>query len=248
MAGHSKFKNIMHRKGAQDKRRAKVFTTRIKEIIAAAKTGQIDPIFNPRLRLAINAAKVLNVPKDRIENALKRAVSGLQSDNYEEMRYEGYAPGGIALIVECLTDNKNRTAPEVRAAFTKYGGNLGETGSVNFMFDHVGVLSFAKTTSDKEELFELAANAGADDCEMDGEYYEIFCTPSDLNIMRENLSSVLGDPFEMKFTWRPKNTILIDDELQAEKLMKLLEHLDDIDDVSEVYGNYEFSEKFIDKI
>lgn len=247
MAGHSKFKNIMHRKGAQDKKRAKAFTRVIKEIIAAAKMGQPDPHFNPRLRVAINAAKTMNVPKDKIDNALKRASSSLQNDNYEEMRYEGYAPGGIALIVECLTDNKNRTAPEVRAAFTKFGGNLGETNSVNFMFDHIGMLIFPKDVCSEDELFEYAINASASDCHTEGEHYEVLCAPNDLNMVRENLVEKLSDPLEMKLTWIPKNNILVEGE-QAEKLLKLLDHLEDIDDVNEVYGNYEFSQEFLDKM
>ena len=194
MAGHSKFKNIMHRKGAQDKKRAKVFTRLIKELAVAARGGT-DPDANPRLRTALAAARGANMPKDNIDRVLKKAEGG-DGDSYDEMRYEGYGPGGVALIVEALTDNRNRTASEVRATFNKFGGNLGETGSVNFMFDRVGQILYPASAGDADTVFEAALEAGADNVESDENGHEITTAPDDFNAVREALEGDFGTPEE----------------------------------------------------
>lgn len=239
MAGHSKFKNIQHRKGAQDKKRAKIFTRLVREIITAAKSGQPDPEFNSRLRLAISTARSMNLPKDRIDNAIKQATSSSEADNYDEMRYEGFASGGIALIVEALTDNKNRTASEVRAAFSKHGGNLGETGSVSFMFDHVGIISYPSEDLTEEKVFEAAAEAGADDVENDEDYYIIYTQKDNYSQVLEKLYLTLGAPEEAGIGWRPQNVIETNEE-KAEKILKMIDALEESDDVQKVYGNYKF--------
>ncbi|MFN7037972.1 MAG: YebC/PmpR family DNA-binding transcriptional regulator [Alphaproteobacteria bacterium] len=248
MAGHSKFKNIMHRKGAQDKKRAKVFTKLIREIYTAARTGQADPNFNPRLRLAISNARALNLPKDKIDNAVKKGSSPTTGENYEEIRYEGYAPGGIALIVEALTDNRNRTASDVRSSFTKLGGNLGETGSVNFMFDRIGLIEYNKDIASDEEIFEAALEAGADNCESDDLNHQITCNPDNFNEIREALANKFGEPENSQLSWKAQNFISIDDLDQAIKLMKLIELLEDSDDVQNVYGNYLIPDEIAEKI
>jgi YebC/PmpR family DNA-binding regulatory protein len=247
MAGHSKFKNIQHRKGKQDAKRAKEFTKLIREIITATRSGQPDPAFNPRLRAAIIAARALNMPKDKIENAIKRGSSTNDGDNYDEMRYEGYASGGIAIIVETLTDNKNRTASEVRAAFTKAGGNLGETGSVSFMFDHVGVIEYPANITNNDEIFEAVIEAGANDVESDEEYHVIYCDIEVFHAVQDALIAKFGNPENAKLIWKAKDSISVDDEA-AEKLMKLIDTLEDNDDVQSVFGNYEFSDEFLAKL
>ncbi len=239
MAGHSKFKNIMHRKGAQDKKRAKVFAKLAKEISIAARDGE-DPGFNPRLRLAIANARGQNMPNDNIKRAVQRGVGG-DGDNYEEMRYEGYGPGGIALIVDVLTDNRNRTASEVRAAFSKHGGNLGETGSVNFMFDRVGQLVFPSGVAGPDDMFEAALEAGATDVDSDDDNHTVTCEPDDFADVRDALAEKFGDPESAGLEWKPQNTIEIDADT-AGTLFKLIETLEDNDDVQTVSANFDVSE------
>lgn len=245
MAGHSKFKNIMHRKGAQDKKRAKVFAKLAKEISIAARDGE-DPGFNPRLRLAIANARGQNMPNDNIKRAVQRGVGG-DGDNYEEMRYEGYGPGGIALIVDVLTDNRNRTASEVRAAFSKHGGNLGETGSVNFMFDRVGQLVFPSSVSGADDMFEAALEAGATDVESDDENHTVTCEPDDFADVRDALAEKFGDPESAGLEWKPQNTVEIDDDT-ASTLFKLIETLEDNDDVQTVSANFDVSEDVMERL
>jgi YebC/PmpR family DNA-binding regulatory protein len=242
MAGHSKFKNIMHRKGAQDKKRAKIFGRLIKELTVAAR-GSTDPDSNPRLRTALAAARAANMPKDNIERVLKRAEGG-EGENYDEIRYEGYGPGGTALIVETMTDNRNRTASEVRAAFNKYGGSLGETGSVSFMFDRVGQVIYPADAADSDTMFEAALEAGADNVESDDSGHEVTCVPDDFNAVREALEAVFGAPEESGLVWKPQNLIPVD-EAQAATLLKLLDVLDDNDDVQTVSSNFDISEDII---
>ena len=247
MAGHSQFKNIMHRKGAQDIKRGKIFTKLIREIISATRAGQPDPAFNPRLRVAIQAARSSNLPKDKIENALKRGSGNAEGDNYDEMRYEGYAPGGIAIIVEALTDNRNRTASEVRAAFSKFGGALGETGSVNFMFNHVGLIVYPAGIAAADVMFDAALEAGASDVFSGEDVHEIICDTDLFNEVREALTAKFGEAEVARLSWQPQNTIMVGDE-QAEKLLKLIDLLEDNDDVQHVFGNYEFSESMLEKL
>lgn len=243
MAGHSKFKNIQHRKGAQDKKRGKIFTKLVREIITAAKTGQADPNHNPRLRSALAAARAQNLPKDRIDKAISQATDPGDLDNYFEMRYEGYAPGGIAIIVEALTDNRNRTASEVRASFTKYGGNLGETGSVNFMFDHLGMIQYPASIASADSMLEAAIEAGAMDVESDELYHVIYTEIETFSDAVDLLTAKYGAPEESYIGWKPQNLIVIDDKDRAEKLLKLVDMLEDNDDVQRVFGNYELSEE-----
>lgn len=240
MAGHSQFKNIMHRKGRQDAVRAKLFTRLQREIQSASRMGLPDPAANPRLRAAIQAAKAANMPKDNIERAIKRG-QGSDSENYEEIRYEGYGPGGVAVIVEALTDNRNRTASEVRAAFTKHGGALGETNSVSFQFNRIGLIRYAGDVADADAMLEAAIEAGAEDCESSADGHEITCQPDDLNAVREALEARFGAPVEAILTWKPQTMVPVDDD-KAESLFKLLETLDENDDVQRVIGNYEVSE------
>jgi YebC/PmpR family DNA-binding regulatory protein len=247
MAGHSKFKNIMHRKGAQDKKRAKMFTKLIKEIIVAAKGGLPDPAFNPRLRAAINAAKVENLPKDKIEAAVKRGSGATDTDNYEDIRYEGYGVGGVAVIVEALTDNRNRTASEVRAAFTKYGGNLGETGSVNFMFDHVGEVAYPLSVADEGAMLEAAIDAGANDCESDSESHRILTEIDSLHEVAAALEARFGAPASSGFVWQPQTMTALSEE-QAVTLLKMLDVLEDSDDVQRVTTNADISEELLEKL
>ena len=236
MAGHSKFKNIQHRKGAQDKKRAKVFGRLIKELTVAARSGT-DADSNPRLRTALAAARGANMPKDNIERVLKRAEGG-EGETYDEIRYEGYGPGGTALIVETMTDNKNRTASEVRAAFNKFGGSLGETGSVSFMFDRVGQMIYPADAADADAMFEAALEAGADNVESDENGHEITCATEDFNTVSEALDSTFGAPEEAGLVWKPQNTIEVNEQ-QASTLIKLLDTLDDNDDVQNIASNFD---------
>jgi len=245
MAGHSKFKNIMHRKGAQDKKRAKIFGRLIKELTVAARSST-DPDSNPRLRTALSAARAANMPKDNIERVLKRAEGG-EGENYDEIRYEGYGPGGAALIVDAMTDNRNRTASEVRAAFNKFGGSLGETGSVSFMFDRVGQIIYPADAVDADTMFEAVLEAGADNVESDDSGHEVICAPDNFNAVREALESVLGAPEESGLTWKPQTSVAVD-EVQASTLLKLLDALDDNDDVQNVASNFDISDDFIAKL
>jgi len=243
MAGHSQFKNIMHRKGAQDKKRAKVFTRLIRELTVAAKnTG--DPDANPRLRSAIAAARGANMPKDNIDRVLKKAAGGGDDTNYDEIRYEGYGPGGVAMIVDTLTDNRNRTASEVRSAFTKFGGNLGETNSVSFMFDRVGQLIYPVDQASNDAMFEAALEAGADNVESSEGSHEITCRPEDLNTVREYLEEHLGVPESASLAWKPQNTIAVT-EVQASALLKLLDVLDECDDVQSISANYDIADDIL---
>ena len=245
MAGHSKFKNIQHRKGAQDKKRAKIFTRLIKELAVAARTGT-DPNSNPRLRGALLAARAANMPKDNIERVLKKAEGG-EGEQYEEIRYEGYGVGGTAFIVEAMTDNRNRTASEVRAAFSKFGGSLGETGSVSFMFDKVGQIIFTGTVADAEAMFDAALEAGADNVESDEESHVINCAPEDFNAVREALQETFGAPEEADLTWIAQNTLSVDED-QATTLLKFIDALEDNDDVQSLSFNFEISDEIMAKI
>jgi YebC/PmpR family DNA-binding regulatory protein len=241
MAGHSQFKNIMYRKGAQDKKRAKVFTKIIRELTTAARTGLPDPAANPRLRAAVLAARQANMPKDTVDRAIRRGSGGGTDDAFEEVRYEGYGPGGVAVIVEALTDNRNRTASEVRAAFTKSGGALGETNSVSFMFERIGEISYPASTAGSDDMFEAAIEAGASDIASDAEQHLVICAPEDFNTLRDALESRFGPANAARLTWRPKTTSEIDEETAA-TLFKLLETLEDSDDVQNVYANFDVAE------
>lgn len=242
MAGHSQFKNIMHRKGAQDKRRAKKYTKIMRDIMVAAKTGLPDPNSNAKLRSAINAAKAVNMPKDKIEAAIKKATNPQAGSDYEAIRYEGYAPGGIAVIVEALTDNRNRTAPEVRAAFTKFSGNLAEMGAVSFMFEHVGLINYPVSIAPEDKVFEEAVEAGAVDCSAANEQYDILTEHENFAQVKDSLTKKFGEPSEAKFIWKPKNLIEADLET-AKKVMALIELLEDSDDIQEVFTNMEVSDE-----
>ena len=238
MAGHSKFKNIMYRKGAQDKKRAKVFTKLIKDLQVATRSGLPDPEMNPALKLAVQAANAANMPKDNIERAIKRASGEGEGEAYEEIRYEGYGPGGVAIIVDALTDNRNRTASEVRAAFTKHGGSLGETNSVSFQFDRVGSVTYPADAADADAIFEAALEAGASDVESSDAGHEITCEPDDLHNVREALESAFGAPEEASLGWKPQNTVPVGED-KVQQLFKLLEALEDSDDVQTVSANYD---------
>jgi YebC/PmpR family DNA-binding regulatory protein len=246
MAGHSQFKNIMHRKGRQDARRAKVFTRLLREVQVAARSGLPDPAMNPRLRMAIQAARAENVPKDRIENAINKG-SGGGGEDLEEIRYEGYGPGGVAVIVEALTDNRNRTASDIRAAFTKLGGSLGETNSVSFQFDRVGEIRYAADVGDADRVLEAAIEAGAENCESSEEGHEITCAPDDLNAVREALEAALGAPEHAILGWRPQVTIPVEGDT-AQTVVKLLETLDDNDDVQRVVANADFPDDLLERL
>ena len=241
MAGHSKFKNIMHRKGAQDKKRAKEFSRLGREISVAVKVGGDDPESNIRLRSAITAAKGLNMPKDNIERAIKKGQGNDPDSNYEEVRYEGYGPDGVAIIVEALTNNKNRTAAEIRSTFSKYGGNLGETGSVSFGFERLGNISINKNTVKEEDLFEFLVENETDDYEVNNDEYIIYCDQNKLHQLNEKIIKEYGNTNYSNLIWKSKNTINIDKE-SADKLFKLLEILEHNDDVQVVSSNFEVDE------
>ncbi|ABS63728.1 protein of unknown function DUF28 [Parvibaculum lavamentivorans DS-1] len=246
MAGHSQFKNIMYRKGAQDKKRSKLFAKLAKEITVAAKMGLPDPEYNPRLRAAIQAARVENMPKDNIERAIKKS-SDQGGENYEEVRYEGFGPGGIGVIVETLTDNRNRTAGEVRSIFTKNGGNLGETGAVSFMFDRLGLIEYPADAASADDMIEAAIEAGADDCQSGEAGHELYCAPDALHEVAQGLESKFGEARAARIVWKPQNTIALEDE-KAETVLKMLEALDDNDDVQQVYANFEMSDSLMEKM
>jgi len=247
MAGHSQFKNIMYRKGAQDKKRAKVFTKLIRELTSAARSGLPDPAANPRLRAAVLAARAANMPKDTVDRAIKRGAGGGEGENYEEVRYEGYGPGGVAVVVEALTDNRNRTASDVRAAFTKWGGNLGETNSVSFLFDRVGQVTYPAATASSDQIFEAAVEAGADDVESNAEEHVILCASDALNSVRDALDKRFGAPLSARVVWKPKTVVAVEGET-AEDLLKLLEALDDSDDVQNVFANFDISEEVMARL
>ena len=246
MAGHSQFKNIMHRKGRQDKVRTKLFSKLGREITVAAKLGLPDPNFNPRLRAAIIAARAENMPKDNIERAIKKS-QGSDTENYDEVRYEGYGPGGVAIIVEALTDNRNRTAGEVRASFTKSGGNLAETGAVSFMFDRVGQVEFDADKASADAMLEAAIEAGAEDVVSDESGHVIYTAQDSLAEVAKALEAKFGEPRKAALTWKPQNTLSVDDE-QGEKLLRLIETLEENDDVQNVYANFEVSDSLMAKM
>jgi YebC/PmpR family DNA-binding regulatory protein len=246
MAGHSQFKNIMHRKGRQDAARSKMFAKLAREITVAAKTGMADPNMNPRLRLAIQAARAENMPKDNIERAIKKAAGG-DADTYEAIRYEGYAPGGVAVIAEALTDNRNRTGGAVRAVFTKYGGNLGATGSVAHMFNHVGEITYPAGAGSADAVLEAAIDAGAEDVVSDTDGHVIACSFESLGTVAGALEDKLGAPTGVKAIWKPNLSTLVDDE-KAETIMKMIAALEDDDDVQNVYANFEISDALLKKL
>ena len=245
MAGHSKFKNIQHRKGAQDKKRAKIFTRLIKELSVAARSST-DPASNPRLRGALSAARAANMPKDNIERVIKRAEGG-EGDAYEEIRYEGYGPGGVAFIVEAMTDNRNRTASEVRSFFSKFGGALAETGSVSFMFDKVGQIVYPLAVADAETMFEAALEAGADNVETEEDSHIITTAAEEFNAVRENIEKQFDAPEEAALIWQPQNSIAVE-EANASTLLKLYDALDENDDVQSVFANFEISDEIMTKL
>ena len=246
MAGHSQFKNIMHKKGKQDAVRSKLFSKLAREITVAAKLGLPDPAMNPRLRAAVLAARAENMPKDNIERAIKKAAGG-EGENYDEVRYEGYAPGGVAVIVEALTDNRNRTAGEVRSYFTKSGGALAETGAVSFMFDRVGVIEYDVKAATEDAMMEAAIEAGADDVSSSPDGHEILTSLEGLRDVAKALEAKFGEPRRAGLVWRPQTTIAVDDEA-GEKILKLVGSLEDNDDVQNVYANFEISEALVAKM
>ena len=246
MAGHSQFKNIMHRKGRQDAVRSKIFSKLAREITVAAKAGLPDPTMNPRLRLAIQNAKAQSMPKDNIDRAIKKA-SGGEGENYDEVRYEGYGPGGVAVIVEALTDNRNRTASNVRAAFTKAGGALGETGSVSFMFNRVGEIVYPASVGDADKVMEAAIEAGADDVASDEEGHVITCAFEDVGQVVAALEQALGEAESTKTVWRPQTGAPVDED-RARSILKLISVLEDDDDVQNVYANFEISDEILKKL
>ncbi len=247
MAGHSQFSNIMHRKGAQDAKRAKVFSKLIREITVAAKSGLPDPAMNPRLRAAIAAAKAANMPKDNVERAVKKAVGGDDDTEYSEIRYEGYGPSGVAIIVEVLTDNRNRAAAEVRSTFTKFGGSLGETNSVSFMFNRVAEVGYSAETASDDDMFEAALEAGAENVESDAEAHTVTAAVEDFSTVRDGLEERFGAPVSAGLVWRPLNTVELDEDA-ATSLIKLLDALDDNDDVQRVAANFEISDEVMARL
>jgi YebC/PmpR family DNA-binding regulatory protein len=246
MAGHSQFKNIMHRKGRQDAVKSKLFGKLAREITVSAKLGLPDPGMNARLRAAIIAARVENMPKDNIDRAIKKA-SGSDAETYDEIRYEGYGPGGVAVIVETLTDNRNRTAGEVRSAFTKHGGNLAETGAVSFMFNRLGVIEYDAKAASADAMLEAAIDAGAEDVVSGDDGHEVFTTPESLGAVSKALEAKFGEARRAALLWKPQNTIAVDDE-QGEKLIKMIDVLNDDDDVQNVYANFEVSDALMQKM
>ena len=246
MAGHSQFKNIMHRKGRQDAVKAKMFSKLAREITVAAKMGTPDPDMNPRLRLAVIAARAQSMPKDNIQRAINKAAGG-DAENYDEVRYEGYGPGGVALIVEALTDNRNRTASNVRAAFTKAGGALGETNSVSFMWDRVGEIVYPARAGDAEKVMDAAIEAGADDVQSDEEGHTILCAFENIGDVSKALEATLGEAESVKTIWKPQNNVPVDEE-RAQSLLRLVSVLEDDDDVQNVYANFEVDDETLAKL
>jgi YebC/PmpR family DNA-binding regulatory protein len=246
MAGHSQFKNIMHRKGRQDAVKSKLFGKLAREITVAAKLGLPDPAMNARLRAAIIAARAENMAKDSIDRAIKKAQGG-DAEAYDEIRYEGYGPGGVAVIVEVLTDNRNRTASDVRSYFSKTGGNLAETGAVSFMFDHVGAVEFDAKVADADQMLEAAIEAGAEDVVSSESGHEIYTTVDSLRDVAKALEGKFGEPRKAALVWKPKNTVAIDDE-KGEQMIGLLETLNENDDVQNVYANFEISDALVAKM
>jgi len=246
MAGHSKFKNIMYRKGAQDKKRSALFSKLSREITVAAKSGLPDPAANARLRAAVLAARQGGMPKDNIERSINKA-SGGGGENYEEVRYEGFGPGGVALIIETLTDNRNRTATNVRTAVSKNGGNLGASGSVSHGFDRMGLITYPASTGSADAVFEAALEAGAEDVSSSDEGHEIWTATDALHEVAKALEARLGEPQSAKLAWRPQTMVSVGAE-DAALLFKLIDTLDDDDDVQNVWGNYEVSDEVMEKL
>jgi YebC/PmpR family DNA-binding regulatory protein len=246
MAGHSQFKNIMHRKGKQDAIRSRLFSKLAREVTVAAKTGLPDPEKNPRLRLAVQNARAENMPKDNIERAIKKALGG-DADTYEAIRYEGYGPGGVAIIVEALTDNRNRSASNVRSLFAKYGGNLGETGSVAFMFNRAGEITYKAKAGSADQVMEAAIEAGADDVQSDENGHVILCAFESIGEVTHALSAKLGEAETVKVVWKPQTVTPVDEET-AQSLMKLIDSLDEDDDVQNVFTNFEVSDEVMKKL
>jgi YebC/PmpR family DNA-binding regulatory protein len=246
MAGHSKFKNIQFRKGAQDKKRAKLFSKLAREITTAAKMGLPDPAMNPRLRAAIQAARAQNMPNDNIDRAIKKSQEA-GGDNYEEVRYEGFGVGGVGVIVEALTDNRNRTASEVRSIFSKHGGNLGETGAVSFNFDRLGAISFPLDQATADEMLEAAIEAGGDDVETGDEAHVVYCNPDELHQVGKGLEERFGEVQSMQILWRPKLEVPIDEEA-GEKLLRMIDALEESDDVQQVYANFDVSDEVLQRL
>jgi YebC/PmpR family DNA-binding regulatory protein len=247
MAGHSKFKNIMHRKGAQDKKRSALFSKLSREITVAAKMGLPDPAMNARLRAAIIAARAGGMPKDNIDRSIKKAEGG-DGDNYEEVRYEGFGPGGVSLIIETLTDNRNRTATNVRTAISKNGGNLGAGGAVSHAFDRLGLIEYPAAAGDAEKVFEAALEAGAEDVSSSEDGHEIWTAIDSLHEVAKALEKVLGDPEGVKLAWRPQTMVTVDSEGDAATLMKLIDALDDDDDVQQVWGKYDVPDAVMERL
>ena len=246
MAGHSKFKNIQHRKGAQDKKRSAQFSKLSREITVAAKMGMPDPDMNPRLRLAVNAAKSQSMPKDNIQRAIDKAAGG-DAESYDEMRYEGYGPGGVAIIVEALTDNRNRTATNVRTAFSKNGGNLGASGAVSHGFDRMGLITYPISAGDADSVFEAALEAGAEDVESSEDEHSIWTAMDSLHEVAKALEATLGEAESAKLAWKPQVLVEVD-EANAATLLKMIDALEDDDDVQTVWGNYDVSDEVMAKL
>jgi YebC/PmpR family DNA-binding regulatory protein len=246
MAGHSQFKNIMHKKGRADAARAKLFGKLAREITVSAKMGLPDPAMNPRLRAAVLAARAENMPKDNIERAIKKSQGG-EGENYEEIRYEGYAPGGVAVIVEALTDNRNRTASEVRSYFTRYGGSLAETGAVSFLFKRAGLVQYDVGKATPDAMLDAAIEAGADDVSSSPAGHEVIASVENLHEVARALEAKFGEPTKAGLVWRPQNSVAVDDEA-GEKVLKLIESLEENDDVQNVYANFEISDALIQKM
>ena len=247
MAGHSHVKNVMHRKGAQDAKKARAFAKLIREITVSARQGLPDPASNPRLRSAMAAARQANMTRDTIERAIKKATGGGPGEDYVEVRYEGYGPAGVAIIVETLTDNRNRTASDVRTAFNKYGGVLGETNSVSFMFSRLGVVRYPLKTASEDEMLEAAIEAGADDVASGPDGHEVTSAIENLFAVRDALEARFGPPEEAKFDWRPMNSVTLDEE-RAVTVLKLVDALDDNDDVQNVYANFDIPDAVLQKL
>ena len=246
MAGHSQFKNIMHRKGKQDAQKSKLFSKLAREITVAAKMGVPDPSMNARLRAAMTAARQENMPRDNIERAVKKAA-GSEGENYDEIRYEGYGPGGVAVIVQALTDNRNRAASDIRSYFTKSGGNLGETGSVSFMFDNLGIIEYDAAKASADDMLDAAIEAGADDVLSSESGHEVYAAQETFRDVAKALEAKFGEPRKAELTWKPHNTVPVDDET-GEKLIKLIDLLNDHDDVQNVYANFEVSDALVAKM
>jgi YebC/PmpR family DNA-binding regulatory protein len=247
MAGHSQFKNIMHRKGAQDTRRGRQFAKLIREITVAARHGLPDPASNPRLRAAMVAARQANMPRDTVDRAVKKATGGAGGEDYAEVRYEGYGPAGVAIIVEALTDNRNRTASDLRSAFSKHGGALGETNSVSFLFNRLGVIRYPAAVGSADDMLEAAIDAGADNVESDTEAHEVTAAVDGFFAVRDALEARFGPPEGARLDWRPTTTVTLDED-RAASVLKLLDALDEYDDVQNVYANFDIPEAVMQKL